>query len=356
MFKNILCMTALAAVVAPAFAAEWMTDFEAAKAKAAQENKAVLVDFTGSDWCGYCIKLRKEVLDKPAFEEYAADKFVLVEVDMPRQKQLPPALAEQNQKLCAQYGIQGFPTLLVLTPEGKVMGGFSGYRPTQAEAAKPLDAALATMELYKKAQSADGDEKAQRLLEAYQSIPESMRATSGLIDEVAAADTNNVTGAKDQAKDEAQAKEIKDKLRACGNDVEKIKAVIVEALETATPANKAKLQETLADIENMIVSREVEKALQESPAKALEMVAEKLKTAPESQKMMLLSAKFEITLLLAETEADLENAKAVAAELKAVLPPHMAQSFQDFIDKQFANPAALLEKMKEEREEMKGAH
>ena len=84
MFKKPLCVAMLLAVLAPAWAAEWMTDLEAAKAKAAAENKAVLVDFTGSDWCGWCIRLRKQVLDTPAFEAYARDKFVLMEVDVPQ--------------------------------------------------------------------------------------------------------------------------------------------------------------------------------------------------------------------------------------------------------------------------------
>ena len=105
--------------LAPAWAAEWMTDLEAAKAKAAAENKAVLVDFIGSDWCGWCIRLRKQVLDTPAFEQYAKDKFVFMEVDVPRNPKFDKELRARNEKLCDQYGVDGFPTILVLTPQAE---------------------------------------------------------------------------------------------------------------------------------------------------------------------------------------------------------------------------------------------
>ncbi len=62
-------------MVAPALGAEWMTDFEAAKARAAAENKAILVNFTGSDWCGYCMRMKRNVLDKQEFLDYTRDKF-----------------------------------------------------------------------------------------------------------------------------------------------------------------------------------------------------------------------------------------------------------------------------------------
>ena len=74
-----------AALVAPATAAEgWMTDFPAAQKKAQAENKLVLVDFTGSDWCRPCIELQRNVLDTPEFRQYAEDKFVLMHNRPPR--------------------------------------------------------------------------------------------------------------------------------------------------------------------------------------------------------------------------------------------------------------------------------
>lgn len=116
------------------FASEgWMTDFEAAKAKAKAENKPMLLDFTGSDWCGWCIKLDKEVFGEAAFKEYAAAELVLVELDFPRGKEQSAELKAQNEKLAKQYGIRGFPTILVLSPDGELIEK-TGYQRGGAEA------------------------------------------------------------------------------------------------------------------------------------------------------------------------------------------------------------------------------
>ena len=101
--------------------AAWMTDFDAAKAKAEAENKPMLVDFTGSDWCIWCIKLDKEVFSKQAFRDYAAENFILVEIDFPRKKEQPAELKAQNEALAKKYGIRGFPTILILDADGEVI-------------------------------------------------------------------------------------------------------------------------------------------------------------------------------------------------------------------------------------------
>lgn len=119
---------------------EWTTDLPKAVAKAKAEGKLVLVDFTGSDWCGWCIKLKGEVFDTKEFKEYAAKNLVLVEVDFPRRKELPSGLKATNQALADKYGIQGFPTLIILDGNGQQVGKL-GYKPggpapTIAELAK----------------------------------------------------------------------------------------------------------------------------------------------------------------------------------------------------------------------------
>lgn len=112
---------------APAGEDLWQTDFTAAKAKAKAENKLLLVDFTGSDWCGWCIRLKQEVFDQELFQSEAPKQFVLVELDFPRQKQLSAALKEQNDRLARQYKIQGYPTILVLDADGAVIAR-TGYQ------------------------------------------------------------------------------------------------------------------------------------------------------------------------------------------------------------------------------------
>jgi protein disulfide-isomerase len=112
---SLLTSTALAA-------AGWSDDYEKSVAKAKAEKKMVLLDFTGSDWCGWCIKLDKEVFSKPEFKSYAKDNLVLVEVDFPQGKKLSKKTEEQNEKLQKEHGVRGFPTIIVLDSEGKKLG------------------------------------------------------------------------------------------------------------------------------------------------------------------------------------------------------------------------------------------
>jgi protein disulfide-isomerase len=97
----------------------WGTDLNAALAQAKKEKKLVLMDFTGSDWCGWCIKLKKEVFDTKEFAEYAGKNLVLIELDFPRAKKQTEALAKANETLKTKYKAEGFPTIVVLNGEGK---------------------------------------------------------------------------------------------------------------------------------------------------------------------------------------------------------------------------------------------
>ncbi len=108
-------------------AAGWGDDYDKALAQAKAEKKLVVLDFTGSDWCGWCIKLDKEVFSKKEFKDYAKNNLVLVEVDFPQGKKLSKKTKEQNDKLQAEYGVKGYPTIVVLNPEGKKVGEL-GYQ------------------------------------------------------------------------------------------------------------------------------------------------------------------------------------------------------------------------------------
>jgi thioredoxin-related protein len=100
----------------------WLDDFEKAKSQAKAENKKILLDFTGSDWCGWCMKLDKEVFATPEWKEYADKNLVLVEVDFPKRKPLAPEIKQQNEKLAAKYRIQGYPTIVLLSAGGTKKG------------------------------------------------------------------------------------------------------------------------------------------------------------------------------------------------------------------------------------------
>ncbi len=121
---------AAAAMAAPEV--KWLDDFSAAKAAAQKEGKPILVDFSGSDWCGWCIKLDKEVFSQKAFLDYAGENLILFLADYPRHKQLSAQVKKQNDELQNKYRIEGFPTVLLLNADGKVLAQ-TGYQPGGAE-------------------------------------------------------------------------------------------------------------------------------------------------------------------------------------------------------------------------------
>ena len=105
----------------------WQTNYKQALAQAAKENKQVLLDFTGSDWCPYCIQMDREVLSKSQFENFASKNLVLVKLDYPRRKKLPPSEMQQNDQLQQQYSIEGYPTYVLLDSRGKEVKRVIGY-------------------------------------------------------------------------------------------------------------------------------------------------------------------------------------------------------------------------------------
>jgi len=105
----------------------WLTDFEEAKKVAAKEDKAILIDFTGSDWCGWCIKLKKEVFSHDEFVKAASKDFVLVELDFPKKNNQSEEEKAANKALVKKYGVQGFPTIILADAEGTKFGQ-TGYR------------------------------------------------------------------------------------------------------------------------------------------------------------------------------------------------------------------------------------
>lgn len=106
----------------------WQHNIEDALQQAKQENKHVFVFFTGSDWCSWCFKLIEEVFDTPEFQNYVAENMVMVELDFPRGNLLSESQKSYNQEKQQKYGIQGYPSVLILDTDGKVVVQ-TGYRP-----------------------------------------------------------------------------------------------------------------------------------------------------------------------------------------------------------------------------------
>jgi len=134
--KKILVVVAAGCVWLQAQAADltWGTDLPKAQAQAKADDKMVLMDFTGSDWCGWCMKFDKETLSTDKFADYAKAHLELVVVDFPNKKPQSDALKADNKALAAKYGVDGYPTFVVLNADGKEIGRQVGYAPGGPEA------------------------------------------------------------------------------------------------------------------------------------------------------------------------------------------------------------------------------
>lgn len=180
----------------------WETDFAKAKAAAAKDSRDLLMDFTGSDWCGWCIKLHEEVFDKDAFKQDAPKHFVLVELDFPQSKELPAELKKQNDRLQAEYKIEGFPSIVLADAEGRPYattgyepGGPVKYLAHLAELRKKRESRDAN---FKKAAAAEGAEKAKLIVEALSELEPHIIHTfyKKEVEEAIAADKEDVSGVK----------------------------------------------------------------------------------------------------------------------------------------------------------------
>lgn len=108
----------------------WYEDLGKAAKVSQKTGKPLMLFFTGSDWCGWCIKLQNEVFKKPEFTEWAKENVVLVDLDFPRKKPQDSKIKEQNQKLQVKFGVRGYPTVIFASPTKNDLievGGRSGY-------------------------------------------------------------------------------------------------------------------------------------------------------------------------------------------------------------------------------------
>lgn len=126
---GICCGASLFAATGSTTPQGWYDDFAAAQDASAKTGRPILALFTGSDWCPYCVKLKKNFLDKPEFKDFAKGSVILFFADFPDRAKLPEALTAQNEKLAKKYGIRGFPTTVIISPKGKEMGRVVGCPP-----------------------------------------------------------------------------------------------------------------------------------------------------------------------------------------------------------------------------------
>lgn len=238
----------------------WMHDFEAAKAKAAKENKDLLIDFTGSDWCHWCIKLNEEVFQHDPFKKGVADKYVLVELDYPNDKsKMDEATIAQNDELQKTYAIQGFPTILLTDAMGRPyaktgyqQGGPEAYVTHLAElntAKEKRDEALAA------ANKLEGVEKAKALFGALQVVPEDYRSLyPDVITEIKNLDPKDETGIAAAEMIRVAMEDLESGLESAmrGKDSEKALSLIDGFVKTHDPKDEQK-QEVLAIKVNILL-------------------------------------------------------------------------------------------------------
>jgi thioredoxin-related protein len=159
----------------------WLVDYEQAKTQAAAEKKDLLLDFTGSDWCSWCIRLRKEVFEEEAFKKAAPSQFVLVELDFPQDTSKQPEMVrKQNEALRDTFGIEGYPSIVLADASGRPYAQ-TGYQKGGAAAyLKHLEELRGKVKLrdaaFKRAEGAAGFEKAKALQEGLNELPESLVA------------------------------------------------------------------------------------------------------------------------------------------------------------------------------------
>jgi protein disulfide-isomerase len=115
-----------------AYADGWETDFSKASANAGKSGLYILLDFSGSDWCVWCKKIDAEFFSTGEFKKFAKENLICVSVDFPRQQKQSKELKEQNDGLAKKYNVHGYPTIIILSPEGDFVGK-TGYKKIEAK-------------------------------------------------------------------------------------------------------------------------------------------------------------------------------------------------------------------------------
>jgi thioredoxin-related protein len=264
----------------------WTSDFTAAKKQATESKKDLLIDFTGSDWCGWCIKLNEEVFSKDAFKAGVKDTLVLVELDYPKDKsKLTAETIQQNKELAEKYPISGYPSIILTDAEGKPYAA-TGYQEGGPEAyVKHLnelrEKKVVRDKSFASAAKSSGVEKAKALVAALEAMGLEDKMISNfygeVVKEIKAADPKDETGfAKaSAAKDRLAA--VQSELMACGKKGDHAGALAV--MEKAIKEGGFGTDDT----QKMMVTRAMILSKMEKFDEAFKALAEAKAAAPDSE-------------------------------------------------------------------------
>jgi len=295
-----------ALVEAPASATGWTADFAAALKEAEAAKKDLLMDFTGSDWCTYCIRLHEEVFATETFKAAVKDKFVLVEVDFPQDgSKLSEATKKQNEELKEKYPFDGFPTVFLCDAQGRPYA-VTGYEEGGAEPyVKNLEALSARKkardEALLEAEKREGVEKAKSLVAALalMDLPQALQSKfySDVVEKIKAADPQDTTGFAKKQQAREKAAKFQEELQVFGEneDVEGALALVDKTIAAGG------LEEE--DAQKITLTKAMIYADQGRFDEALKVVEDARKIAPTS----------EISKQLDGFKQELETAKKDAA-------------------------------------------
>ena len=143
----------------------WLVDIDKAFAESEKTGKPILANFTGSDWCGWCMRLTRTVFSQKEFQTWADKNVVLLELDFPKRKQLPQKYQQQNAQLASAFGVSGYPTVWVFNLSKDDKGNFSieglgktGYTKTAKKFTTDVDQMIARGKANKKKGEGSGEE------------------------------------------------------------------------------------------------------------------------------------------------------------------------------------------------------
>jgi thioredoxin-related protein len=220
----------------------WTSDFAAAKKQAAESKKDLLIDFTGSDWCSWCIKLNDEVFKLEPFKAGVKDTFVLVEIDSPKDKtKLSEETQKQNTELGKKYAVQGYPTILLCDADGRPYAK-AGYQPGGpekyvAELNELRAIKVKRDEAFATAAKSKGLEKAKALIAALDAMKLQDELVANwygeITEQILAADTKDEFGFAKKAAAKKRLTDFQKNLQELGskNDMDGVLALIDKTLK-----------------------------------------------------------------------------------------------------------------------------
>ncbi len=263
----------------------WTDDVAAAKAKAAASDKDLFMDFTGSDWCGWCIRLKDEVFTKQEFKATVPDDFVLVYLDFPNNVPQSDEVIQQNQRLQQEFNVQGFPTIALTDAQGRPYA-FTGYRDGGVEPylehIEELKARrVARDEALAEAEAAEGVEKAKAFDRAMEAVTLDLAVAhyGDVVEQIIALDSDDEAGLKSKYQAAYQQAKIGEQMQEAmgllsSGNLDAGLAKLDAILETQNPQPEAR--QLILAIKGQV------KMQSGDPAAARELLNQSLQAAPES--------------------------------------------------------------------------